>query len=170
MFLIIRPIRLALKALIAEAKPGQLALGFALGVLIGLVPKGNLIAIVLGVVLAASRANLGIAAATIVAVSVIASFFDPVTDTIGHWLLALPALQGFWTRLYNMPLLPWTDFNNTIVLGSFVLGMALLYPMYWLSKPVFRKYADVLAKRAKKLWLTKVLLGVEWSDRLGTTG
>ncbi len=168
MFLIIRPIRLCLKALIAEAKPGQLALGFALGVLIGLVPKGNLIAITLGVVLAASRANLGIGAATIVAVSFLSWLLDPVTDTIGHWLLTQPALQTFWTKLYNMPVMPWTDFNNTIVLGSFVLGLVQLYPTYRLSKPLFRKYGERFADWAKKFWLTRVLFGAEWADRLTT--
>lgn len=170
MFLIIRPFRLLLKALIAESTPGQLALGFALGVLIGLVPKGNLLAITLGVVLAASRANLGIAAATILVCSFVSVYLDPVSDIIGVRLLAHPSLQDMWTQLYNAPVMPWTAFNNTIVLGSFVLGLLLLYPMYRLSKPVFEKYSPRLGGWARKFRLTRVLFGAEWADRIGATG
>ncbi len=170
MFIIVRPIRLALKALIAESTPRQLALGFAFGVLIGLVPKGNLLALTLGVVLAASRANLGVAAGTILVFSFLSPYFDGLSDAIGGWLLGQPSLQQMWTELYNTPLMPWTSFYNSIVLGSFVLGLLLLYPAYRLSIPLFEKYSEKLTAWAKKFWLTRVLLGVEWADRLGSPG
>ena len=166
MFLIVRPIRLACKALVAESTPGQLALGFALGVLIGFVPKGNLVALVLGILLAASRANLGIAAATILVVSFISPFFDPLSHQIGTWLLAHPSLTGIWTDLYNTPVMPWTAFNNSIVLGSFIVGVAALYPAYRLSRPVFEKYSAKLTVWAKRFWLTRLLMGVEWANGL----
>ena len=168
MFLIIRPLRLALKALLVESTPFQMSLGLALGVLIGLVPKGNLLAILLGVVLAASRANLGIAAATIFLVSLISSFLDPMTHAIGVWLLSLPALQSFWTTLYNMPLMLWTDFYNSVVLGSFVMGLMLIYPAHRLTQPLFEKHSEKVAAWARRFWLTRALLGVEWADRIGS--
>lgn len=169
MLFFLKPIRLALKAIITEATPGQLALGFAFGVLIGLVPKGNLIAIALGVILAASRANLGVAAATILGCSFLSTYLDPVSDQVGGWLLAHPDLQGVWTQLYNQPVMPWTDFNNTIVLGSFVIGLVTLYPAYRLSRPVFEKYTEKVSLWAKKFWLTRVLLGMELADRLNVS-
>lgn len=170
MFLIIRPIRLALKALLVETTPLQLSMGLALGVLIGLVPKGNLLAVMLGVLLAASRANLGIAAAIIFVVSMVSGFLDPITDTIGGWLLTLPALQDFWTFLYNTPGMLWTDFYNSVVLGSFVLGLILIYPVHRLSYPFFEKHSGKVAAWAKRFWLTRALLGVEWADRFGSAG
>jgi uncharacterized protein (TIGR03546 family) len=168
-FLIVRPIRLFCKALVAESTPGQLALGFALGVLIGFVPKGNLLALVLGIILAASRANLGIAAATILVVSFISPFFDPLSHQIGTWLLAHPSLTSVWTELYNTPVMPWTAFNNSIVLGSFIVGVAALYPAYRLSRPVFEKYSEKLTVWAKRFWLTRLLMGVEWANGLSRT-
>lgn len=166
MFLIVRPIRLACKALVAESTPRQLALGFALGVLIGFVPKGNLVALVLGILLAASRANLGIAAATILVVSFISPFFDPLSHQIGTWLLAHPSLTGVWTELYNTPVMPWTAFNNSIVLGSLIVGVTALYPAYRLSRPVFEKYSAKLTVWAQRFWLTRLLMGVEWANGL----
>lgn len=170
MIFFLKPIRLTLKALITEATPGQLALGFAMGVLIGLVPKGNLIAITLGIVLAASRANLGVAAATILGCSFLSGYMDPFSDQLGWWLLSHPSLTEMWTNLYNKPVMPWTDFNNSIVLGSLVIGLLLLYPMYRLSKPVFARYTEKVSAWAKRYWLTRVLLGAEFADRLGSVG
>ena len=170
MFFIVRPLRVALKALIYESTSGQLALGFAFGLLIGIVPKGNLTAIVLGIILAASRANLGIAAATIVAFSFASPWLDPASHQLGAYLLSHPSLLSMWTKLYNTPVMPWTAFNNSIVLGSFVIGMVLLYPAYRLSRPLFKRYTEKIGAWARKYWLTRILLGVEWADRLGASG
>jgi len=170
MLFILRPIRLGLKALLNEATPGQLALGFAMGVLIGLVPKGNLIALTLGVILAASRANLGVAAATILSCSFLSPYMDPVSDKVGWWILSHPSLHEMWTKLYNKPVVPWTDFNNSIVLGNLVIGILLLYPTYQISKPIFAKYSQKVAAWAKKLWIVRLLLGAEIADRMGAVG
>lgn len=170
MFYVIRPFRVIVKALLGEASAGQLALGFAMGVWIGLVPKGNITAIVLGIVLAASRANLGVAAATILTFSFVSPYFDPASHSVGTYLLSHPSLLNVWTELYNTPVMPWTAFNNSVVLGSFVIGVALVYPCYRLSKPLFKKYTEVVGAWARKFWLTRLLMGVEWADRLTLSG
>ncbi len=170
MFLILKPLRLALKALLAQSSPRQMSMGLALGVLVGLVPKGNLLAVFLGIFLAATRVNLGIAAAAIVAVTFGSSLLDPVSDRVGSWLLTLPSLQNTWTQLYNAPVMPWTAFNNSVVLGSFVIGLIVIYPVHRVSRPVFEKYSALVGPWARKFWLARVLLGAEWADRLGEVG
>jgi hypothetical protein len=42
MFLILRPIRLLLRAALMDSTPRQMSMGLAFGVLVGLIPKGNL--------------------------------------------------------------------------------------------------------------------------------
>ena len=142
-------------------------MGLALGIMVGLVPKGNLLAIILGMLLAASRVNLGIAAAAIVCCSFASPLFDPVSHMIGSRLLNQPGLYHVWTWLYNQPVAPWTAFNNTVVLGSFVTGLFLLYPAHWLSRPLFEKYSDVVGKWVRRFWLTRTLMGAEWAARVG---
>ncbi|MEZ6039339.1 MAG: TIGR03546 family protein [Planctomycetaceae bacterium] len=168
MFFVLRPVRVLLKALLTQSTPAQMSWGFALGVLVGLVPKGNLLAIALGMVVAMLRVNLGVATATAIAVTFAASWFDPVSDAIGRFVLSLPSLQQFWIQLYNTPVMPWTDFNNSIVMGSFLLGLGLLWPLSRSSRPVFEHYADLLSEHARHWRLAKVLLGAEWADRLGS--
>lgn len=167
---LIRPFRMMLKAVLGEAKAGQLALGFAFGLWIGMVPKGNLTAIALGIIMASTRANLGIATATILLTSLASLWLDPLFDGVGAFLLSHPALQGVWTQLYNLPVMPWTGFNNSIVLGSFLIGLILVYPSYHYSKPWLKKYSEVVGKWARRYWLTRLLMGVEWADRLTVTG
>ena len=162
----LRPIRFFFKALITDSTPSQMALGFALGVVIGLVPKGNLIAISLMVVLSAIRVNLGMGMLAAFAFSWAGVLLDPLTHRIGQALLTAEQLTPFWTELWNQPMAPWTKFNNTIVLGSFVLGMTLLVPIFLIAKPIFQKYTPAWADRLQKFKLVQVLHGTELSTRL----
>ena len=168
MFLILRPLRLLFKALVIESTPSHMSYGLALGVMLGIVPKGNLLAIVLGFCVAAVRVNLAIAAFAAVVLTFAASLFDTAFDQVGVFILGQPSLRGFWEAVYDTPLLPWTDFNNSIVMGSFVCGLLLIWPVHRLSRPVFQKYSEKLAKHIRHWWITKVLLGAEWADRFGT--
>lgn len=168
MFLILRPLRMLFKALVIESTPTQMSYGLALGVLLGLVPKGNLLAIVLGFLVAATRVNLAIAACAAVAVTFASSWLDSTFDQIGVYVLGQASLRGFWEAVYDTPMLPWTDFNNSIVMGSFVCGLLLIWPVHRVSRPVFQKYSESLTGYIRDWRMTKILLGVEWADRFGS--
>jgi uncharacterized protein (TIGR03546 family) len=45
---------------------------------------------------------------------------DPVFHRIGHRLLQSAALRPVRESCYNTPLVPYTNFNNTVMLGSVV--------------------------------------------------
>ena len=168
MFLILRPLRLLLKALVIESTPRQMSLGLAFGVLVGLVPKGNLLAIVLGICLAATRVNLAIATFAIVFCTFASGIADSLFDQVGGFVLSMPMLQSLWIELSDMPFVPWTNFNNTIVMGSLVVGLALIWPVHRLSYPVFEKYAARVASHVRRWWISKVILGAEWADRIAS--
>lgn len=168
MFLILRPLRLLFKALVIESTPTQMSYGLALGVLLGLVPKGNLLAIVLGFLVAATRVNLAITACAAVAFTLASSWLDSTFDQVGACVLGQPSLRGFWEAVYDTPMMPWTDLNNSIVMGSFVCGLLLIWPVHRVSRPVFQKYSESLARHIRDWRMTKILLGAEWADRFGS--
>jgi uncharacterized protein (TIGR03546 family) len=155
-----------LKALVQDTQPSQLALGLGLGLAIGLVPKGNLLAIGLMIVLGVLRVNLGVGMLMAFVVSWLSVFIDPISNWIGLSLLNAESLRVFWTDLYNMPFMPWTNFNNSVVLGGFVLGLALLLPVFLISRPFFAKYTPRWEERVKKSKLSQILLGGELSGKL----
>jgi uncharacterized protein (TIGR03546 family) len=129
----LRPLRQIVQALLAHDASSQLALGFALGMVLGLVPKANLIALSLFVLLFSLRVNKGVSLLAAFAFSWIGPALDPFADKLGAHLLAAGSLQTTYATLFQLPLGPWFEFNNTVVVGSLVVGVWAFYPAYWLS-------------------------------------
>jgi uncharacterized protein (TIGR03546 family) len=125
------------RALLASHTSEQLALGFTIGMIIGLVPKGNLIALSLCVLLFSMRCNKGLG----LAIAVVFSFAGPWTDPIAHRLglaaLSFEPIQATYATVFKLPLGPWLGFNNTVVTGSLLMGLYLAYPVYWLTRLLF---------------------------------
>lgn len=165
MFLL-RPFRLFAKALTIDATPQQMALGMSFGMLVGLVPKGNLLAAVLMIILCSLRINLAVGLMAAFVFSWVGILLDPITHQIGEFLLKHESLQGLWTQLYDMSVVPWTNFNNTIVMGSFALGLGLFVPVYFLSRPFFAVTTPRLSAWVKRFRLVSLLWGGEITGKL----
>jgi uncharacterized protein (TIGR03546 family) len=133
----IAALRKVFRALLAGDSPGQLALGFTVGMMIGLAPKGNLIAISLCVCLFSLRCNKGIGLAAAVVFSFLAPWADPLTHKIGQFALNSERMQAAYASVFNLPLGPWLGFNNTVVTGSLLLGLYLAYPIYCVARLAF---------------------------------
>jgi uncharacterized protein (TIGR03546 family) len=162
----LRPLRFLAQALILETTPRQLAWGFALGMLIGLIPKGNLIAVALMTLFCALRINVAAGTAAISLFTWCGIYLDPISHRLGNFLLTQPELQSVWTTLFNKNLVPWTEFNNTVVLGSTLIGLALLLPAYGITRPLFCWFAVRWAERLKKFRVVQVLKGGELAGKL----
>lgn len=164
-------LRTLIKGISENTTPNELAAGAAMGVLIGLVPKANLTAQLLLVLIMVFRVNVPLAAVVGLLVSLVSPLVDPITNAIGYKLLAqTPALTPLWTKLYNMPVMPWTAFNNTIVLGGLILGLILFAPSFFLARKLARvydeKYKDrftgsKFVKAVKASWLC------DWYFKMG---
>ena len=162
----LRPLRFLAQALLVDATPRQLAGGLALGMLIGLIPKGNLIAISLMTLFCALRINLAAGTAAIALFAWVGMYLDPVSHSVGRYLLTLPSLVPYWESLYATKFMPWTAFNNTVVLGSTLIGLALLIPIYALSRPVFARVTPRLANFVRKYHVVTVLHGGQVTGEL----
>jgi uncharacterized protein (TIGR03546 family) len=130
---LVAPLRRIAHGLLAFNSAGQVASGFAIGMVVGLVPKGNLIALSLCVVLFCLRCNKGSGILAAMIFSAIAPWTDPFTHKIGAWVLTYPPLQATYASLFSMPFGAWLAFNNTIVIGSLLAGLYLAYPVYWMA-------------------------------------
>lgn len=169
--LILRPIRNVAAVLVANDSPRQIAAGAALGVVIGFVPKGNLIAIALLMLLLAIKVNrtAGLLAAGLF--SWVGFMTDGFTHRLGAYLLSIESLQPYYAWTYELPLGPWVGFNNTVVLGSLVLGLYLSYPIYLLMMPFLSRYQAPVGAWIMRRRVTRWLLGAELTSRWsGPTG
>ena len=122
--------------------PKQLALGVSLGLVFGLLPKNSLLPYLIGTFALLTNANLLTLIASGLFFSWIGPVADPLTHRIGGWVLTVEWLEPVWEWLYQIPLMPWTRFENTVVMGSLILGLLASFPVYSLSKQFFSAYGD----------------------------
>jgi uncharacterized protein (TIGR03546 family) len=161
LFWFIRPIRLLAGVMKANASSKQLAYGVAMGMLLGLIPKGNLFAIAFTTVLLASRIHLGAALLSSISFSWIGVLLDPLSDRLGNTLLTWAPLQSLFARLYELPLAPWTMFNNTVVCGSLIIGLLAFYPVFRLARWGSERYVPIASEKLKQYRVYHVLFGTD---------
>ncbi|MEM9645697.1 MAG: TIGR03546 family protein [Planctomycetota bacterium] len=129
------------KAIAGRRYPSQLAWAVAFGFLLGVVPHGNLLAIALLIVVLSLKLNHAMAGFAAVLTAIFAApRLDPITHLIGQTLHSHPKIAEYGVASWQLPLMPWTDLNNTIVLGSLVLGVAALIPIFVATYPIFRVF------------------------------
>ncbi|MBI4060613.1 MAG: TIGR03546 family protein [Elusimicrobia bacterium] len=159
------PLRL-LKDLFASlhggSDPRHLAGGFALGAALGLIPKGNLFAAAFLLLFFALRLNKGMALMSAAFFTPIGYWADGLAHRLGLALLGADALRGVWTALYDLPIVPLTRFNNTVVLGNLVLGLVLFAPLYVSFLRFVAWYNATWAVRVERLKLVQALKSMAW--------
>lgn len=133
--------------MLSSTAPAQLAVGFTLGAIIGFVPKTNLIALSLCVLLFSLRCNKGIGVATAIVVTLTNGWFDPFAHKLGMIVLSYHPLQGVYAEALTMPLGPWLGFNNTVVTGSLLIGAYFAFPIYFFARAFFAGIHSVFARQ-----------------------
>lgn len=129
------------QVLAGRSHPHQMAWGLALGLLLGLIPHGNLLTVALVALVVCLNINHAMVALVGVAVTFLATRLDPYSHQVGQFVLLHPSLAEPLANAWQLPLAAWTDLNNTIVMGSFLIGVAALLPVYAFSYPLFRMLA-----------------------------
>ena len=151
MLMLLKLLQQVVATLNSEETPRQVAAGMALGAVLGLTPLVNLHNLVmLGVIMVFNvsfpGAILGLALAIPVGFAL-----DPLFDWLGRaLLLGTPALVPLWTRLANTPVVPLTNFNNTVVLGSLVAWAVLAIPIYFLARWAVDRYRTRIYARLQE--------------------
>jgi len=154
-------VRRLTQAFVGRMSPGELAAGFTIGMIIGVMPKTNLIALSLCVVLFSLRCNRALGLVAAVAFSFVGPSLDPFAHRLGLMVLSVHSLQGTYASMLNLPLGPWLGFNNTVVAGTFLLGLYVAYPAFWLSRLFFSVTRSMFTRQAE------IQVEVEPDVRLG---
>ncbi len=144
---IVRTIGGALRGASMYRQPSAIALASAFGLAIGLMPKDNLFFVSLSAAACFLRMNYLVAIVMAVVVSFGVPLKDgiPWTDSIvgsmGKWMLESSFLQTTWMKVAQWPIMPWFRWNNSVVLGSFGIGLASFFPIYVLCMLTSRRLA-----------------------------
>ncbi|MCD4812962.1 TIGR03546 family protein [bacterium] len=146
------------KVLQSDASPWQVAVAAALGVVLGMQPANGPQSLVLFICIFFLNVNIGAAFLSAALFALVGGLLDPVAHKIGYALLSgNETLTPLWTSFANMPIVPFTRFNNTVVLGSLILGLLLFVPVMLATKYLIvyyrARWRDKVAKSKLVSWL-----------------
>lgn len=162
----LKPLINLIKALSSNTDPGAIAHAFCSGILLGFMPKDNLMWYVLFVFILFMRIQRATYTLSLVAGALLAALLDPLFDAVGWWFLTLDRAVPFYVRLLNVPFVAFTKFNNTIVMGSLVCGILAYIPLYFLARLVIWLWRKYLAESVRRLKLVQLLKQVPLIERL----
>lgn len=154
MTLLLKQIFALIKLLHSDNETTSIAWGVSMGFILGMTPAFSLQTVLVFMLLFIFRIQIGAAFLTAFFFKFIAFFLDPLFNTIGVAVLEMPSLQGVFTELYNMPIVPLTRFYNTIVMGSGVVSIALIPVVFVSAKILIAKYRQGVVEKVKdtKYW------------------
>ena len=154
MGLILKQLFSFIKLLNSDTGNISLAMGMTCGFILGMTPALSLHSLIIFLILFFFRIQIGAALITAFFFKFVAFILDPAFHSVGSKVLEMESLQGFYTTLYNMPLVPFTRFNNSIVMGSAVITFALSPIVFLLSQYFIVKYRVTVLARFKqtKAW------------------
>jgi uncharacterized protein (TIGR03546 family) len=123
--------------------PNQVAGGFALGMIVGISPTLTLQGIAIWFIIFVLDVNLSAALLAFTVFALIAFLADPLFHALGYFLLVdVDALRGFY---------------NTVVMGTFVSGLILFFPVFYGMKRFVIAYRSTIGARVEKWKIYQVL-------------
>jgi uncharacterized protein (TIGR03546 family) len=150
MLALLKLIQSIIKTLHSAGTPGQVAAGMALGSALGLTPLINLHNLVIFSLLVLLNVSFGGGMLGWALFVPLGFLLDPVFDAVGLRLLSAPGLRPLWTGWTNTPILPFTNFNNTVVLGSFVSWLVLVVPIFFAARYGVTRYRATIGERVRQ--------------------
>lgn len=154
MTLILKQLFAFFKLLNSDTGLNQLSAGLACGIILGFSPFLSLQTLLVLTLIFFFRIQMGAAFLSAFFFKFIAWAFDPVADFLGRKVLETESLRPIFVDLYNMPLVPMTRFNNSIVMGSMLIGILLAIPGFFIFRHLILKYRSSVVENFKqtKIW------------------
>jgi uncharacterized protein (TIGR03546 family) len=163
-----------IKAIKSTSSPVQIAGGFILGMLIGLVSLKSLVSAVVVILIILLNVNVAMAVAGYALFRLIAWGIDPWLHSLGYIILVqCRPLQEVWTALYNVPFVSFTRFNNTIVMGSLAVSIVIIVPLFILIKRFVVLYRERWQEKIQRWKIVQAVKGsrlFEWLGRISRIG
>jgi uncharacterized protein (TIGR03546 family) len=159
-------VRSIIKALHSEGTPGQVAAGIALGAIVGLTPLLSLHNLLVAALILLLNVSVPGAMLGWFAFVPLGFLLDPLFDALGRLLLLqATALDPLWTWAFNRPVVPLSNLDNSVVLGSLVIALVLFVPLFYASRWAVARYRASVAERIRrspvyKAWKASKLYGV----------
>ena len=157
MYTILKLIQKLIATLNSEGTPQQVAAGMAIGAVFGLTPLINLHnLLILGLVMLFKVTLPAVMLGWFVSIP-LGFALDPLFDSLGQRLLDVLTLNPFWTAVTNAPVIALANLNNSVVLGSLVLWLIAVLPLYVILRWAVARYRATVYARVQKMKVYRVI-------------
>jgi len=156
-----------LKSLNSNSHPGEIAHAVCLGMILGFMPKDNAFWYVLTIFFLFMRINRGSLILFTFLFALLAPSLDNVFDSIGYNFLTIEKLAPVFRTLLDIPFVAFTKFNNSIVMGSFIISLIAYIPVYILSRIFIKYWRAFLAPAVRKSRLITLLSKLPLIKKIG---
>ena len=147
-------------ALNNNSRPGEVGAGIAFGFLLALLQGSPVFRVAVLALTFFLKINMGAMLLFLLLFSIVTPLLAVPLDLLGGFILTLPAFRGFFTYLYNLPLAPYTRFNNTVVMGGLAAGIVLWPAVFIGGKALVKLYRarlrDRIAEHKAAKWFLKL--------------
>ena len=155
------------KSLNSNSHPGEIAHAVCLALILGFLPKDNLLWYVLTVFFFFMRINRGALIFFTFIFSLIAPALDNLFDIWGYAILNYEKFIPLFTKMLDTPFVAFTKFNNSIVMGSLAFSLMCYIPLYFLSRIIIRYWRRFLAPSFRKTKLYTILQQLPLVKKIG---
>ncbi|MBO9668405.1 MAG: TIGR03546 family protein [Bdellovibrio sp.] len=154
MTLLLKQIFNFLKLLNSDTDTNPLAFGLSLGLILGFAPFFSIQTAIVLLIVFVFRVQLGAAFLSAFFFKFVAFLFDYPSHLLGKSVLEAEALRPLFVSMYNMPFVPMTRFNNSIVMGSMIVSILLFPIAFYVFKSLIIAYRAAVVARFKgtKFW------------------
>ena len=150
-----------LRELNSSTSSKSLVLAIVLGLIAGFLPTINFFTLIIFFIVLILRIPIGLFIASYTIFKIFGFFLDPLFNNLGYVILTTSFLKPIWTFFYNIPFFRWSGFNNTIVMGSLILGIITGIILYVILYKLIKIYRDVVFEKLKKIKFLSWLVGEE---------
>lgn len=156
-----------LKSLNSNSHPGEIANAVCIGLILGFLPKDNAFWYILMIFFLFVRINKASMLLFTLLFGLLAHNFDTQFHNLGYFILTKPSLTPVFSYLLDIPFVAFTKFNNTIVMGSFAVGIIGYIPMYIISRLFVKFWRAFLAPAVRKTKLVTFLSKLPVIQKIG---
>ena len=164
--MLFRSIAKIVVAVNSNRRTGEMAAGAAFGLLLALIPSGNLLWACLLLITLFIKINLAVELVLLGLFKLVVPLFDGPLHRLGYLILTIPGLESLFTNLTNLPIVPFTKFNNTIVMGGLAAGVALWFPVFFLFRLLIKLYRKHIRDRIAESRIVKNFLRLPLVSRI----
>ncbi len=153
-------------AISSNTDPGAIAAGFSAGILLGFMPKDNLLWALISIFILFLYIQRGTFLIAMLLGSALAGVLDPSFDSLGRLILTNEKLIPYFASALEIPFVSLTKFNNSIVMGSFTIGVLIYLPLFYLIKLLVILWRKYIAQTVQKILVLHVINKIPFIDKI----